>query len=86
MKLTGKCKVDFEKWIYNNMIYCSVDDIYNWFLEVPQSMQYGVYVDYFDSVGMNLDNVMIGRYEIYGDKPKARIQAIEKANEIYNKK
>jgi len=58
MKLTGKCKKDFEKW-YNleylfgihHIVEFSIDDFYNLPLH---SMQYGVYVDFFDSVGIHI--------------------------------
>ena len=64
MKLTGKCEEDFEKWCLSNdninedyyvesytkfTEYRCID-----FEELPKSMQYGVYVDFFDSVGLEL--------------------------------
>ena len=100
--LTGKCKKDFEKWLYNNIIYCNVDDVYNWFLGVPQSMQYGVYIDFFDSLGIEisisfyseiLDVKSYYQFDIdeyfskeYKTRSEAREEAIKKANEIYNKR
>jgi len=95
MKLTGKCKEDFEKWgtdnstgIYlndNNILICKE------FYDLPESMQYGVYVDFFDSVYINIEIhigvqgqlwVYVGgknACEIF-DRQKARIKSIEKAN------
>jgi hypothetical protein len=58
MKLTGKCREDFEKY---RMLYysetenevkgsgCSIWE------SLGYSMQYGVYVDFFDSVCINID-------------------------------
>ena len=102
MKLTGKCKVDFEKWL----LYCGVyggyeyhldEDLVSHFENLKTSMQYGVYVDFFDSVGIY---IIISRdsgwydVDIAGEwtstttqdnRTEARTLAIEKANEIYNK-
>lgn len=60
--LTGKCKKDFEKWLWaeqgNVTIqcysgeYCDSVTVVGQFEELPLSMQYGVYVDFFDSVGI----------------------------------
>ena len=66
MRLTGKCKVDFEKWYvdYKNWIEYTVNedgetDIYKIdikeFYEHKDSMQYGVYVDFFDSIGIMIE-------------------------------
>tara|TARA_R110000782_G_scaffold229929_1_gene316248 strand:+ start:593 stop:937 length:345 start_codon:yes stop_codon:yes gene_type:complete len=60
MKLTGRCKEEFKKWLninykdfgvvpYSIDVYWSVCDL---LYKLPQSMQYGVYVDFFDSVGI----------------------------------
>jgi hypothetical protein len=51
MKLTGKCKEDFEKWYKNPLrhkvaLYRSI----KYWETFPDSMQYGVYEDFFDSV------------------------------------
>jgi hypothetical protein len=89
MKLTGKCKEDFEKW-YNEIQKYNI----GWFYRLQPEYQYGVLVDFFDSVGID---IMDGRYgfqiktkeillnEKTGDtRPKSRPAAIEKANELYN--
>ena len=47
MRLTGQCEIDFKRW------RISKKDSYlkDWvFEELMPSMQYGVYVDFFDSV------------------------------------
>ena len=71
MKLTGKCKEDFEKWALLNAEYIfdyaiENDDKtgiptyegryfhYQDIDDLPKSMQYGVYVDFFDSVGIKI--------------------------------
>jgi len=93
MKLTGKCKEDFEKW------YESLEDFYH--LDImPENMVYGVYEDFFDSVGIDiriLENNVSSilntngfsqdrKYDYSNEtRQEAREQAILKANEIYNK-
>ena len=62
--LTGKCKEDFEKWFkrldgqeeeHEWFIYLTKGrNPIGFFYEFPFSMQYGVYVDFFDSVGLTL--------------------------------
>lgn len=53
MKLTGKCKEDFEKWYNNPLIeHVGLRRLPQWFYTLTESMQYGVYVDFFDSVGI----------------------------------
>ena len=73
MKLTGKCKEDFEKWFLKD-----VDTIENYdqyvlrsFLSKGLPMQYGVYVDFFDSVGirilidMDFENEVYDKFVLY---------------------
>ena len=59
MELTGKCKEEFEVWyipyIRKNPFVGDRyfdDTLITQFYEWSDSMQYGVYVDYFDSVGI----------------------------------
>ena len=61
MKLTGKCKEDFEKWYLEEYLKVKDDDTNivfmpkSWafiFYKKKPSEQYGVYVDFFDSVGI----------------------------------
>jgi len=99
MKLTGKCKEDFEKWLKIN--YTLKQSLI--FNSLPDSMQFGVYVDFFDSVWIEIwiepwetqnngeffkyFKVIIDYIEVsdYNDsRQEARTKAIEKANEIYN--
>ena len=67
------------------------------FLAMSPAEQYGVLVDFFDSVGIYVDNKLVGgfiaKYKsivnlidrgIFDTRPQARTAAIEKANEIFN--
>lgn len=56
--LTGKCKEAFEKW-YLQTIEPKIGNLELLsktvkFYLLPTSMQYGVYVDFFDSVNSNI--------------------------------
>lgn len=102
MKLTGKCLEDFEKWITLGL-FCNhrfYQPNVAWFYTLPLEMQFGVYQDFFDSVGYDV-NVKKFRatggffYTIFDKSShsyqdtlnsinEARTKAIEKANEIYN--
>ena len=76
MKLTEKCKEEFEKWYKDNYREYECYNCMDWDEFIP-SMQIGVYIDYFDSVGVyiNIDSdwtknecVMdIYHYEISGE-------------------
>jgi hypothetical protein len=112
MKLTGKCKQDFQNWYFNQEIF---DDYYITYVpkkgmldefkcidfkELPNSMQYGVYVDFFDSVGIYIQietrifdkehpcyiysKTVYNRVGLFKSRQQARTAAIEKANEIHN--
>jgi len=54
--LTGRCKEDFEKWYKENGFNDPVPkhDM-RFFYTKHFSMQYGVYVDFFDSVGLFIE-------------------------------
>ena len=100
MKLTGKCKEDFEKWYSiefekRNLPYSQGFDISD------NSIKYGVYVDFFDSVGVNIWDYSTDKNKWYfsilsnfrflnnnknhfDTRNEARTEAIKKANEIYN--
>jgi len=98
MKLTGKCREAFEKWFLDNYGFDKWEDVKPDFHNIDTSMQYGVYVDFFDSVGIRimiqggeggLFYIKINyNCEISRDIPRheARTKAISKANEIYNEK
>ena len=79
MKLTGKCKEDFEKWYFKNHCKTSLkyeelmphhkEDVYGWFYGIDLSFQYGVYVDFFDSVGVYISD-MVDCYHSSRNKPQ----------------
>lgn len=94
--LTDKTLKAFKEWIknYPPMYRFFVEGQYQ-FKDLPDSMQYGVIVDFFDSVGIILQigkqhsgrcwlyNVGLGNEES-DTRPKARKAAVEKANELFN--
>jgi len=99
--LKGQAREDFEKW-YNNHIKTYEDtlisgtDIHYFNLLTP-SMQHGVLVDWFDSVGIQIyyqcDETIIvfskGEpidlpFRQFDTRHQARQKAIEQANTIYN--
>lgn len=101
MNLTEKCKEDFEKWFSDNtnrvLNLTNADSFYKY----PESMQWGVFQEFFDSVEDESEIRILGkvsrgidRYflELRGNmyahntRQEARTAAIEKANEIYNSK
>jgi len=92
MRLTGKCKLDFEKWRIakkdSYLKHCFFEDL-------DDSMQYGVYVDFFDGFNfIDIDEIYNGEYYLIAINYKneinhrleGRIEAIKTANEIYNLK
>jgi hypothetical protein len=81
MKLTEKCREDFEKWYFKTHCQTSLkyeelmphhkEDVYGWFYGINLSFQYGIYVDFFDSVGIAL--------QIYStDYPKWFLNILQK--------
>ena len=78
MKLTGKCKEDFEKWFNKG----SHDEEYNnhmgfKFERSHPSMQYGVLIDFFDSVGIYIDIKYISRPFYVGYNYQFRVNEID---------
>ena len=62
MKLTGKAKEEFEKWYDKMLIQFKKDNPkkLSWMLlaryfDLPESMQFGVYQDFADSVGIEIN-------------------------------
>ena len=110
MKLTGKAKGQFEKWILRDPLsdWFKYDDEICYaglglieFHDLPNSMQWGVYQDWADSLGYELYVEKISPVEfdwcvdsllrnIYDGRCKtrqeARTAAIEKLNELINEK
>lgn len=100
--LTGQCKLDFEKWSTtfwkDEQEDNYKDHMLNEFYQKNMSMKFGVYQDFFDSVGIYVDTCKSAAetgYQVccdnlyhYGYKThnEARTAAINKANELYNQK
>lgn len=102
MKLTGKVQRAFETWFEENLYAIHVGEperypmvVADIFDTAPDSMKYGVYVDFFDSIGINIIDItdcwqiMEGNNvyrpeDITSSRQIARTEAINKANEIYN--
>ncbi len=94
MKLTGKCKAEFEKW-YIKDTGSDPYKLFDWFYILEERMQFGAYVDYFDGVGIWIHSLKLlrsGEFSIDVDRTtiitetrqEARQKAIEKANEFRN--
>jgi hypothetical protein len=105
MRLTEKCKEEFQKWYLSTfwktekagqgvaIIDKGVVGL-NRFYYLPESMQIGVYEDYFDSVGVLVPSISNGwecfyttdrgNMQQFKTRKEARTAAIEKANEIRN--
>lgn len=105
MKLTGQCLKDFEKWLQNEpkSIISNVGNVslcmtfpYNYY-QLSNSMQYGVYVDYFEQkTKYYIDIYKIdkqyafesskNRIFIFDTLHEAQTEAIKQVIEIYNEK
>ena len=105
MKLTGQCKKQFNGWVNSNyhtnkivfpLNECLLECYHSEnFGRLPQSMQYGIYLDFFDSVGIVIHSkvpLRSGEWSVYVSssilltetRQEAREKSIIKANEIYN--
>ena len=54
MKLNGQAKIDFEKWYGVNVEFVGEVLYLEEFYILPGSMKYGVLVNWFDSVGIEI--------------------------------
>jgi len=100
MELTGDCKKKFEKWINsysiidNNKVMFYID-----FEQLNESCKYGVYIDFFESIGVfvtvinNIDSEPFYTISTIGNeitsgilntRTEARKHSILKANELTN--
>ena len=106
MELTGKCKKEFEKWIVINEEIQDLKNVdsemhhwltYKGFKNLPESMQYGVYIDFFDSVDVICEvvhdhckskswNVYLNEDWIIDSlsRSEGRAVVIDKANDLFN--
>ena len=96
MKLTGKCKIVFEKFYLKDIDideceFFNNDTILSIFYTEKESMQYGVYIDFFDEIkyeGKGFFSVVFERY--YNDKTDdfnhndIVSNSIEQCNKFYN--
>jgi len=91
MRLEGQAKSEFEKWyfIYAVSIECllSVDEFY----DLPSSMKFGVFTDWFRTVLVHFDFVEIFTKGFHNDivdcqrtVGEARTEAINKAMTNFN--
>ena len=102
MKLTKRVKEEFEKWYISSDGY----KIKGWenmdwrkypypvFDRMDDSMQYGVYVDYFDSVSVYIEDMrddengyfysIFYKGSVYEEAFKTRPQAREKAIDLFD--
>jgi hypothetical protein len=65
MELTGKAKEQFEKW-YSDTVISQHKDYYTDMDYFTPSMRYGVYVDFFDSVGITITIDPNWDYDVFG--------------------
>lgn len=106
MEIKGRCLKDFWKWYLlleqritykTNSILGSEPAIRLRFLAMSFTERYGVFVDFFDSVGIDIefsrmydDFMVVINHKAYGKwlktRHEIRTEAILKANEIYNEK
>lgn len=108
MKLTGKVKEAFEKWLIDSghgvatlNLRASTYKIVEWFNHLPESMQWGIYQDFADSLGYELYISKESPLEYFWavcdfirsfnegnckTRQEARNASIEKLNELINEK
>ncbi len=112
MNLKGQAKEDFENYLMGGNQFDGIEDYDDWVKGYPNCMKFGMYVDWFDSVGVYIlikrlysipmENdvwyfIVTNKEGVYFNstldkenksetRPQARQKAIEKANEIYNKR
>lgn len=106
MELTGKCKQAFEEWLIQwlKINICLKNEVPNTedveaFYKYPNSMQWGVYQDFFDNVEIYICMVGVfliksygysysinckNNHDIFKTRPEVRTEAIKQANIIYN--
>jgi hypothetical protein len=93
--LEGKCKADFENWFEIR----EEIDVENFafgigFYKFDMAFQFGVYVDWLDSVGVDIDEIFKGELYFFDNhyqngenhRRLAQTAAIKQANEIYNQR
>jgi hypothetical protein len=102
MKLTGKCKEDFEKWLLDNFRKYGVtppDCETHSGDEIDFICHYSIYEDFFDSVDILIEIMPYESKSFYwiindnqmnsgetDTRPQARLESIKEVNKIYNEK
>ncbi len=90
MILTEKCKKDFEKWYlqsYSKQEFSgNAKHELRLFYRVPLSEQFGVYLNFFDSLNRAKFVIFkfIKHYDKHRNLDEARNFSISKENEYYN--
>ncbi len=83
MKLTGKCKEDFEMWWLCE--YKSAYDILENFYKLREPMWYGVYVDFFDTALIHLQvRAYFDRFESKVEQIDTKQRKVNQYSELYN--
>lgn len=95
--ITGKCKEDFIKYLFESVGRGIRLYPYKVFRELEPSMQFGVLVDFFESKDLCIEicKMHLSKYyywmiddgceeNTFNTRNDARIAAIKRANEIYN--
>lgn len=98
MKLTGKCFESFNRWLSKNIdLYqgdCMECGGYIYFDELPDSMKWGVYQDFFEDKEISIGRDDVQTFWVFQDTSEnytlitnieTRAEAVEQANSIYNK-
>ena len=100
MKLKGKSLEDFENYLMGGNQFDGIEDYDDWVKGYPNCMKFGMYVDWFDSVGIIVDVIKtdfnrlynfevydendIGKITKFLDGIESRPQARQKAKEKAN--
>ena len=93
MTLTGQCSKDFNDWYLRQDFSKQGQYEYgqrkalNMFNAMMLPFRWGVYVDFFESTGIDVDKIMMHHYKLMGGyslKDNCRESAIEKSNQDYN--
>lgn len=100
MKLTGNFENDFDGYLNTQPEFMmptgtSGHEITDFFEELPISLKFGVFVDFFDPRGIKIGispeddgkfsfTLNDSESKFYNSRQKARKEAIKAANKIYN--
>ena len=92
MILTGKAKEKFLEWISLNNLF-TIEDREKYFNSLSELFQNALIIEFFDSIEYNKNSSLLDYcfFDCYWNKglrehKQATIQAIKKANDIYNER